>query len=289
MAARRSTHRTAYVAQTPTPGTFNQLPPFGVQILQSAGRVDVQEGGATDSVTSSRSTRSPRPTCKLRSTPDNQTDLGAGPGASIALIFTPANALIPQTVTVTAVDDAVVEGNHTSVITHTVTSADTPLQRLCRSAMSSPISSITICRRPTSIVISELMYNPASDETAPGVGEWIEIVNTGSAATDLSGWLFDDEDATNWGAIPNGTVLNPDQVAVFFDSDFTDRGHVSLRMVGALAVPWSSELLGAASATAPSPTNEILQLLDNHGVQMDLVNYDDASPWPSAAKGPAST
>ncbi len=93
--------------------------------------------------------------------------------------------------------------------------------------MLSPISSITMCRLPTSIVISELMYNPASDETSPGVGEWIEVVNTGASSADLSGWLFDDEDATNWGAIPSGTMLAPHQVAVFFDSAFHRRGYVS--------------------------------------------------------------
>ena len=57
-------------------------------------------------------------------TPDAQTDLGAGPGTAVLLTFTPANALTPQTVTVTAVDDAVVEGPQVSTLTHTASSAD---------------------------------------------------------------------------------------------------------------------------------------------------------------------
>ena len=56
--------------------------------------------------------------------PDSQTNLGAGAGVAIVLTFTPANALIPQVVNVAAVDDAVVEGNHTSTITHAFSSAD---------------------------------------------------------------------------------------------------------------------------------------------------------------------
>jgi Ca2+-binding RTX toxin-like protein len=42
-----------------------------------------------------------------------------------ALTFTPANWNVAQTVTVTAVDDAVVEGNHVSPISHATTSTDT--------------------------------------------------------------------------------------------------------------------------------------------------------------------
>ena len=41
------------------------------------------------------------------------------------MTFTPANALTPQPVNVTAVDDAVVEGSHTSTITHAAASSDT--------------------------------------------------------------------------------------------------------------------------------------------------------------------
>ena len=42
-----------------------------------------------------------------------------------ALTFTPANWNVAQTVTVKAVDDAVVEGNHVSLISHATTSTDT--------------------------------------------------------------------------------------------------------------------------------------------------------------------
>jgi Ca2+-binding RTX toxin-like protein len=42
-----------------------------------------------------------------------------------ALTFTPANWNVAQTVTVTAVDDAVVEGNHPGLISHATTSTDT--------------------------------------------------------------------------------------------------------------------------------------------------------------------
>jgi hypothetical protein len=269
--------------QIPTPSAFNQALPFGVLILQSAGGLNVGEGGATDSYQLALQSI-PAANVQIMVDPDAQTDLGAGAGVAVVLTFTPADALIPQTVNVTAVDDIVVEGNHTSSITHTLSSADTRYNGL---AVPNVIASImdNDAPAPTSIVISELMYDPASDETVPGVGEWIEVVNTGTAATDLSGWLFDDEDATNWGAIPSGTVLNPSQVAVFFDSAFTTAATfrsewtvpVNSLVVG---VTWGS--LGNNPAGAG---DEVLTLLNNVGVQVDVVNYDNASPWPSDLEG----
>ncbi len=273
-----------YVAQTPTPGTFNQPPHVGVQIIQSASRVDVEEGGATDSYQIALESI---PTANVTITvdPDNQTDLGAGAGVAIMLTFTPANALIPQTVTVTAVDDLAIEGTHTSTITHTAMSADSRYDGFAIGNIIANIVDNDAVALP-SVVISELMYSPLSDETSPGVGEWIEVVNTGSTTVDLSGWLFDDEDSTNWGAISSGTLLNPHQAAVFFDSAFT----TAATFRSEWAVPDSALVVGISwgnLANSPSSTNEKLELLDNVGVQMDIVNYDDASPWPSAAEGPS--
>jgi Ca2+-binding RTX toxin-like protein len=53
-------------------------------------------------------------------TPESQVTVSLG-----ALTFTPANWNVAQTVTVTAVDDAVVEGDHLGLISHATTSTDT--------------------------------------------------------------------------------------------------------------------------------------------------------------------
>lgn len=273
-----------YVAQTPTPGTYNQLPPVGVQFVQSGARVDVAEGGGADSYQIALDSI---PTANVTITvdPDGQTDLGAGAGVAIVLVFTPANALIPQTVMVTAIDDAAVEGTHTSVITHTATSADARYNGL---AISNVVANITDndTPPPVSIVISEIMYNPASSEGNAASPEWVEVVNTGAAAVDLGGWLFDDEDSSNWGAIPANTVLNPNQIAVFFDATLMSAAQFRTDW----AVPAGALVVGIGwgnLANTPSPTNEILQLFNNIGVEMDVVNFDDASPWPGAADGPS--
>ena len=274
----------AYVAQAPTPGTYNSMQPYGVQFVQSGARVDVEEGGANDTYQIALRTI-PTSSVTITVDPDSQTDLGAGAGVAIMLTFTPANALIPQSITVMAVDDAAVEGAHTSIITHSASSADSHYNGLAISNIVANIVDNDLAA-PASIVISEIMFNPATSEGGPGLPEWFEVVNTGASAVDLGGWLFDDEDASNWGALPAGTVLNPNQIAVFFDSSFT----TAAAFRADWAVPSNALVVGinwGSLANNPSPTNEILKLLSNIGVEMDVVNFDDTSPWPSAADGPS--
>jgi hypothetical protein len=91
--------------------------------VQSAGRVDVVEGGATDTYQIALQSI-PTSNVVITVDPDNQTDLGAGAGVAIMLTFTAANALIPQVVTVTAVVDMTIEGSHLSTISHTAASVD---------------------------------------------------------------------------------------------------------------------------------------------------------------------
>jgi hypothetical protein len=96
----------------------------GVSVMESDGSTAVdEEGPSSDTYTVVLDSR---PTANVTITvlPDDQTDAGAGPGAAIVLTFNGGNWNQPQTVTVTAVDDAVVEGLHTSTLTHAVASAD---------------------------------------------------------------------------------------------------------------------------------------------------------------------
>ena len=89
-----------------------------------SGTIDIAEGSLNDSyIVVLNST--PTADVDVSVTPDSQTDLGAGAGTAITLSFTPGNAQTPQTVNVTAVDDAVAEGPHTGTITHAATSTDT--------------------------------------------------------------------------------------------------------------------------------------------------------------------
>ncbi len=98
--------------------TTSSTPTSGVIITQSDGSTNIAEGGATDIYTILLRSQ-PSANVTININPDSQSITSA-----TALIFTPANWNVAQTVTVTAVDDAIVESNHFSTITHTATSTD---------------------------------------------------------------------------------------------------------------------------------------------------------------------
>ncbi|AFY32951.1 ExeM/NucH family extracellular endonuclease [Calothrix sp. PCC 7507] len=98
------------------PGIYNFSP--GVNIFQSGGSTNIAEGGATDSYK-----------VVLKTQPTANVTISINPGSQTTtnpatLSFTTANWNVPQTVTVTAVDDAVGEGNHTGNISYLATSSD---------------------------------------------------------------------------------------------------------------------------------------------------------------------
>lgn len=99
-------------------GTITNDDTAGIVLTQSVGSTDVTEGGNTDTYT-----------LVLTSQPTANVSIALGPDAQVStsgspVVFTAGNWNVAQTVTVTAVDDAVVEGNHTGTITHTVSSGD---------------------------------------------------------------------------------------------------------------------------------------------------------------------
>jgi large repetitive protein len=88
-------------------------------VVLSAGSLSVTEGGGNQSYT-----------LKLSSQPTADVMIQLNPGSQLVvslstLTFTPANWNVLQTVTVSAIDDHIVEGDHSASITHTITSTDT--------------------------------------------------------------------------------------------------------------------------------------------------------------------
>jgi hypothetical protein len=90
----------------------------GVTITESGESTQVTEGGATDAYD-----------IVLRTSPTDDVIVTLNFGTQVTvnqsvLTFTSGDWDQPQRVTVTAVDDDAIEGNHTATITHTVTSGD---------------------------------------------------------------------------------------------------------------------------------------------------------------------
>ena len=101
----------ARLVQTCSPGTGG-CAATGVTIAQSGGNTAVAEGGATDSYT-----------LVLNSQPSANVTVSVAGDAQVSvapttLTFTTANWNVAQTVSVTAINDSIVEGAHTGTITH---------------------------------------------------------------------------------------------------------------------------------------------------------------------------
>lgn len=103
--------------------TIGNVPPTpGLTITQSGGNTTVVEGAANDSYAIALNTQPAAEVTITLTNPGAPAQLALTP---TTLTFTPANWNSPQTVTVTAVDDTLFEGLHTSTITTAIASSDT--------------------------------------------------------------------------------------------------------------------------------------------------------------------
>ncbi|MEM1353942.1 MAG: lamin tail domain-containing protein [Planctomycetota bacterium] len=141
------------------------------------------------------------------------------------------------------------------------------------------------------VIISEIMYNPASteggygDDAPPVQTEWLELYNAGDAPADLGGHFLQDEDGRT-AAIPADTTLKPGEALVLIPGDQTVSDFRAAWGRGAYQVVsldgWG---LGDDTldnlANSPSDRNEVLTLRNAAEEVVDQVNYDDESPWPS--------
>lgn len=133
--------------------------PVGVILTESGGTTNVAEGGGTDSYTLVLKSR---PTADVLITvqPDGQAVASGGAGSPMVLTFTPADWDQPQTVTVTAINDAIAEGAHVSSIAHSVASADTVYNNWVMGAVTANIQD----NDTAGITLSESQGSTAVDE-----------------------------------------------------------------------------------------------------------------------------
>ena len=117
------------------------------------------------------------------------------------------------------------------------------------------------------VVINEIMYNPAasSDEA----GEWVEIFNPGSEAVDLDGWLLRD----NTGNIHEimDLTIEPGGFVVLGRSASNNGGAPVDQAYG--------------DGFKLANTADAVLLEDPSGEIIDEVSYDTVTPWPANAAG----
>jgi hypothetical protein len=100
------------------PSTTTPPPAAGFNVVQTGSGTAVTEGGATDTFTMALASA---PTANVVVTINGTADVT---GAPSTLTFTPTNWQTAQTVTVTAVDDTLVEGTKTSNLTFSTSRGD---------------------------------------------------------------------------------------------------------------------------------------------------------------------
>ncbi|MBD2702074.1 lamin tail domain-containing protein [Spirosoma sp. BT702] len=126
----------SYIATTGNlgnPGGY-YVPLNRVLVVESGSSTTVVEGGATDSYM-----------VKLNSQPVANVIVSINPGSQLSvsptsLTFTPSSYSIAQTVSVTAIDDNVVEGMHTAHIIQTTTSTDPAYNGIATNSVSVTIT-----------------------------------------------------------------------------------------------------------------------------------------------------
>lgn len=142
----------------------------------------------------------------------------------------------------------------------------------------------TLSNGTPQLVISEIMYNPASAEDN---WEWVEIYNAGAVAIDLTGFVIDDNNGVAHATanIAGGTIAagasavlyNVDDVSA---ADFTAAwGDVALIPVidwGAMALNNGGDTIGIWESFADYSGDHQTQLN-----AIEQVIYDDANGWPS--------
>ncbi|MDP3859664.1 MAG: Calx-beta domain-containing protein [Stagnimonas sp.] len=140
-------------------GTITDDDGAGVALSQSGGTTGVSEGGADDAyglvLTS-------QPTGNVSIAANGGTQLRVSPAT---VVFTPANWNQAQTVTVSAVDDTVSEGNHGGVLSHTASSADSKYN-----AVAIPVVQVSIADNDVSRVsTTDSSGKPLQAESSSGV------------------------------------------------------------------------------------------------------------------------
>ncbi|MEX0643417.1 MAG: lamin tail domain-containing protein [Pirellulales bacterium] len=141
------------------------------------------------------------------------------------------------------------------------------------------------------IVFTEVMYQPGG---ADALWEWVEVLNTGSSAVNLDGWVFDDDDdgalggalgGPNIVASPtNNTMIPAGGVAVLYPGD--ELGFMPARFLDA----WGSgiNLIGVNGFTAISAGDAIGLWSSRENYNADAIGGATMSPRRTFSSAAAS-
>ena len=117
-----------------------------------------------------------------------------------------------------------------------------------------------------SVVINEIMYNPASDVSND---EYIELYNTTASTVDLSGWCFT---AGIGGCFSSGTTLAAHSYALASPNAARTLATYGKNTIATYTGNLSN---GGETVTLSNASNQVINSL----------TYDDVAPWPTSPDG----
>jgi hypothetical protein len=221
----------------------------GVTITESSGSTNIIEGGATDSY-SIVLTSQPTNTVTVNAAPTSQATVSTD-----TLTFTTLNWSTPQTVTVTAVNDQIAEGTHSTTLINTATSSDTAYNGISVASVSATITD----NDTAGFTIGAISGNTTE---AGGTATFTIVLDTQPTADVSIGTSSSDTtEGTVSPSLLTFTALNwstPQTVTLTGIDDFVDDGDIAYSIVTAAAS--SSDTfynnLNAADVNATNTDND---------------------------------
>ena len=144
----------------------------------------------------------------------------------------------------------------------------------------------------TGVIITEIMYNPSSDQGSDFFNEWVEILNYSCDPVDLLGWTIEDGSTSQPDLLfpldGGSFVLGPEEYALIIDGTGSD-----VLTNPAWNIAPGTRIFGtddAAIGNGLSNGGEMITIKDEEGDIVDLVVYDDtdASGCGNEADGPVA-
>ena len=127
----------------------------------------------------------------------------------------------------------------------------------------------------TSVLINEINYKSS---TVFDTEDWVEFYNPDSAAVNISGWKFADDDIANQFVFPNGTTIGAQDYLVLC------RDTVKFKLL----YPNQTKALGKINFGLSSGGDHIM-LKDNSDNLVDEVTYSSSGNWTSLPNGNGPT
>src|SRR5882672_10664887 len=116
------------------------------------------------------------------------------------------------------------------------------------------------------VVINEIFYHAPNDLDDV---QWIELLNTGDAPVDISGWSLDQGKLFT---LPKDTAIAAQGYLVIALNPPQFRQHYNTTAIGPLKHPLKR-------------SGEQIELLNDKNERVDLARYKDHTPWPTSPDG----